>query len=79
MSVHSAPLVTTAPPAAAKRKRRRRGLRTRLATLRDMLRHFSGTGRWWLMPMILIFLGSAVLLIVVQIIEYAAPFVYTLF
>jgi hypothetical protein len=62
---------------AAKRGFRR--TRARLSTLRDLSRHFSGTGRWWLMPMVSILLIAALLLIVIGIIEYAAPFVYTLF
>ena len=74
-----------APPRTQKSTRKeasRRGFRrtrARLSTLRDLARHFSGTGRWWLMPMVAIFLIAAVLLIVIGIIEYAAPFVYTLF
>lgn len=74
-----------APPHAKKSARKeasRRGFRrarARLSTLRDLARHFSGTGRWWLMPMVAIFLVAAGLLVVIGIIEYAAPFVYTLF
>ena len=74
-----------APPRSRKTLRREaskrafRGTRARLSTLRDIARHFSGTGRWWLMPMVSIFLVAAVLLVVIGIIEYAAPFVYTLF
>ena len=73
MTARSQPLVPV------RKARRRRGLRTRLATFRDLLRHFAGTGRWWLVPLVVVFFGSAILLILVQIIEYAAPFVYTLF
>lgn len=69
-------------PAASPPKAKRRGFRrtrARLSTLRDLSRHFAGTGRWWLFPMVSIFLVSAALLVVIGIIEYAAPFVYTLF
>ncbi|MBL4633462.1 MAG: hypothetical protein JKY56_06310 [Kofleriaceae bacterium] len=36
-------------------------------------------GRWWLLPMLIIMSLTAVLLGVVHVIEYAAPFVYTVF
>ena len=64
---------------APRKKRGFRRMRARLSTLRDLSRHFSGTGRWWLMPMVSIFLIAAALLVIIGIIEYAAPFVYTLF
>ena len=74
MTARSAPMALP-----AKKSKRRRGLSARLSTLRDMTRHFSGTSRWWLFPMMIVFMFSAALLVIVQIIEYAAPFVYTLF
>lgn len=36
-------------------------------------------GKWWLIPMLLVLFATAFLLIAVQVIEYAAPFVYTIF
>ena len=74
MTARSAPLALS-----AKKSRRHRGLRARLSTLRDLTHHFAGTRRWWLFPMMVIFMASAALLVILQIIEYAAPFVYTLF
>ena len=76
------PPVAPASPAALPPRAKRRGFRrtrARLSTLRDLSRHFAGTGRWWLFPMVSIFLVSAALLVIIGIIEYAAPFVYTLF
>ncbi|MCC6621571.1 MAG: hypothetical protein IT385_09980 [Deltaproteobacteria bacterium] len=79
----STSLDSPTPPAPGitrpKRRRRARGLRARLSTLVDLGRHFSGTRRLFLLPMIVIFLLAAVALVVIQIVEYAAPFVYTLF
>ena len=64
----------------ARRVRRpRRGFGARISTLFEIGRHFSGTKRLFLMPMIVIFLLASAALVVVSIIEYAAPFVYTLF
>lgn len=79
MTARSAPAIPIPTPAPKKARKRNRGMRARLSTLRDLTRHFSGTSRWWLLPMIIIFLLSAAVLVLVQIIEYAAPFVYTLF
>jgi len=58
-------------------KRRRRG--SRLRALGQLFAHFSGTGRWWLIPLVVVLLLAAVLLIGIKIAQYAAPFVYTLF
>ena len=68
-----------AKPPARPRRKRARGLRARMSTLVDLTRHFSGTKRFFLLPMIVIFLLAAVALVVIQIVEYAAPFVYTIF
>ena len=54
-------------------------LRHKARTLRALSTFFVSTGRWWLLPMVgVLFLGS-VLMGVVQVLEYAAPFVYTIF
>mgnify|MGYP001205287318 CR=1 FL=1 len=50
-----------------------------LATLRDLFAMLAATGRWWLVPMVVVLLGAAALLVVVQAVEYVAPFVYTVF
>ena len=57
----------------------RRRPNSRLRTVRQLFGVFRGTGRWWLTPLIVVLLLVAVALIVVQIAQYAAPFVYTLF
>jgi len=71
--------MTMTLPAKKPRKRRARGLHARMSTLVELARHFSGTRRFFLLPMIIVFLLAAVALVVIQIVEYAAPFVYTLF
>jgi len=72
-------LRSTPTTLAPRKPRRRLGLGARLSTLRELMRHFAGTGRWWLVPMMTIFMLSAALLVIISIVEYAAPFVYTLF
>jgi len=66
---------TLGPAKPTKRKRRS----SRLRTLGQLFSHFAGTGRWWLIPLMVVLLLAAVLLIGIKIAQYAAPFVYTLF
>ena len=54
-------------------------MRRRFSAIGSLFAQMKQTGRWWLVPMVVIFLAAAVVLVVVQVIEYAAPFVYTLF
>jgi hypothetical protein len=51
----------------------------RVGTIGELFRLLVVSGRWWLVPMLVVFVVSAVLLAVVQALEYAAPFVYTVF
>ena len=53
--------------------------RNKARTLRALSTFFVTTGRWWLLPMVGVLLLGGVLVGVVQVIEYAAPFVYTIF
>ena len=54
-------------------------MRHKARTLRALSTFFVTTGRWWLLPMVGVLLLGGVLMSVVQVIEYAAPFVYTIF
>lgn len=69
--------------ATAPRRRRRPGFFRRLALRFGVLAELAGlarrTGRYWLLPMVVVFLLAGVLLGVVQVLEYVAPFVYTMF
>ncbi len=56
-----------------------RRLRARAGTLRELSAYLVASGRWWLIPLIGCFLLGAGLMAVVQLVEYAAPFVYTVF
>jgi len=58
------------------RPRRRRG---RIGTLIELTRGLAANGRWWLVPFVAVLGLASILLIVVQVIEYVAPFVYTIF
>jgi hypothetical protein len=58
---------------------RRRRRASRLSTAWQLLGAFRGTGRWWLTPLVVVLLVVAVTLVAVQVAQYAAPFVYTLF
>ena len=54
-------------------------MRHKLRTLRALSTFFVTTGRWWLLPMVGVLLLGGLVMSVVQVIEYAAPFVYTIF
>lgn len=51
----------------------------RYEAARELVTLLIENGRWWLVPMLGVLFLAAVLLIVVQAIEYVAPFVYTIF
>ena len=53
--------------------------RMTLGTLGELAALLVQSGRWWLLPMLVVLLGSALLLVIVQAVEYVAPFVYTIF
>lgn len=56
-----------------------RALATRATTLAELYRLFREGGRWWLIPMVAVLMGTAALLVAVAAVEYVAPFVYTIF
>ena len=57
--------------------------KTRLSTAAnttvEVVQLLAENGRWWLIPMFAIMLMTAGLLVVVQAVEYVAPFIYTIF
>lgn len=54
-------------------------LASRLSTTRELTRLLIRNGRWWLLPMLAVLLLSTTVLVLVQALEYVAPFVYTIF
>ena len=54
-------------------------MRHKARTLKALSAFFLSTGRWWLLPMVGVLLLGGALIGVVQVVEYAAPFVYTIF
>ena len=51
----------------------------RLRTVGEFASFLVKNGRWWLLPMLLVLGLTALLLGAVHVIEFAAPFVYTVF
>jgi hypothetical protein len=51
----------------------------RLSTAKELSVLLVENGRWWLIPMLGILFGTALLLAAIQIAEYVAPFVYSIF
>jgi len=58
---------------------RLRRLAMRFAVLGELFGALSRNGRLWLVPMLVVFLLTGIVLGVVQVVEYVAPFVYTMF
>ncbi len=50
-----------------------------LATLGSLIGSLSRGGRWFLVPFVGVLVVASILLVVVSVIEYVAPFVYTVF
>ena len=53
--------------------------RVNAGTLRELVVVLGTNGRWWLLPMVIVLMLAALLLMAVQVVEYVAPFVYTVF
>ena len=68
-----------APPAAPPRRGRLRRLASRAVTVGRIVLHFTGRGRWFLLPLVIVLLLSGVLLALTSGLSYVAPFVYTIF
>ena len=69
----------TAGDQVAVTRRPLRGLGLSLSTIRELGHFLGSTRRWWLIPFASVLLLVAGLLVVIGIVEYAAPFVYTIF
>jgi len=54
-------------------------LKQKLGTLGELVELLIANGRWWLVPMLAILIGAALLLMVLHAAEYVAPFVYSIF
>jgi len=56
-----------------------RRIATPLGALQELASLLIKNGRWWLVPMVGVMILLAAILVVVQALEYVAPFVYTIF
>ncbi len=52
---------------------------SRADTIGSLIRHFTGRGRLFMLPLVLFILISAVLLVLAGGLSYVAPFVYSIF
>jgi hypothetical protein len=48
-------------------------------TMTELVRMLVDNGRWWMVPMVLVLGLTSLLLVAVAVVEYVAPFVYTIF
>jgi hypothetical protein len=51
----------------------------RLGTAGQLLALFARGGRWWMLPVLALFLLVGVVLVFLQSIQYVAPFIYMVF
>ena len=51
----------------------------KLSTVSELVRLLVRNGRWWLLPMLAVLLLTSTVLVLVQALQYVAPFVYTIF
>lgn len=58
---------------------KRNSVLLKLGTFGELLSMLASSGRWWLLPFAGILAVTALLLVVVSVLEYAAPFIYTIF
>jgi hypothetical protein len=54
-------------------------LLSRLRTVGQLVRHFAGRRRFFLLPLLLVLLAAGLLLVATGGLSYIAPFLYTLF
>ncbi len=50
-----------------------------VSTIAELFRVVIGSGRWFLVPLLVVLVVATLLLVVVHALEYVAPFVYTVF
>ena len=53
--------------------------KSNVGTFFELCRYLVASGRWWMVPMIVVLGLTSLLLIAITAIEYVAPFVYTIF
>ena len=56
-----------------------RRVRVGISTVRDLMRALWRGPRWWLVPLVVLFLPMAAFFLALQAAPIVAPFVYTLF
>ena len=71
MKALAAPIVSSGP--------RQHARVARSSIFLELCRALIASGRWWMVPMVVVLALSALLLAAVAAIEYVAPFVYTIF
>jgi hypothetical protein len=56
-----------------------KSLLVRAGTIGELFSLVIENGRWWLVPMIAVLIGTCALLLLLHAAEYVAPFVYSIF
>ena len=51
----------------------------RMGTAGELFSLFLRGGRWWMLPMLLVFVLLGLILVLLQSVQYVAPFIYMVF
>ena len=51
----------------------------RMGTVGELFSMFLRGGRWWMLPMLLVFVLLGLILVLLQSVQYVAPFIYMVF
>ena len=55
------------------------GLGEKFSTIKEMMLFFSSGKRWWMAPLVLLLGVIGLVLVILQSLEYVAPFIYVAF
>ncbi len=58
---------------------RMESLMLRMGTAGELLSMFIRGGRWWMLPMLMVFILLGLILVLLQSASYVAPFIYMVF
>ena len=71
---------TEEPPVLVENQMSRtESLMLRMGTAGELLSMFIRGGRWWMLPMLMVFILLGLILVLLQSASYVAPFIYMVF
>lgn len=70
---------TPTTPAEDYRATRMEAWLLRFGTIGELLAMLAAGGRWWMVPLVLVFAAVGLVLVFLQSVQYVAPFIYMVF